>query len=110
MNATVGKNGLLCLAFPAVTCYAGNFLVKLLKLALLILIAGSNYIQTQTLKLEDVSAGAIIVEWMTSGRVAMGESWDFDSFRTENEIWLGGELLIRDAVCHIRLNHFPFLI
>jgi len=28
----------------------------------------------------------------------MGESWDFASFRTDNEIWLGEELLIRDAV------------
>lgn len=78
---TVEKNALMCLAFPPVTCYAG-----------------SEYEQSQIIKLKDESASAVVVEWTTSGRIALGESWDFSFFQTCNEVWLGNELLIRDAV------------
>jgi len=39
-----------------------------------------------------------MVEWTTSGRIAMGESWAFNVLETTNEVWLDGSLLIREAM------------
>jgi urease accessory protein len=81
LNANVERGALLCMVFPPVTCFAE-----------------AEYEQSQTVHLADLTSNVIIVEWATSGRMSTGESWDFSVLQTKSEVWLGSDLLVRDAV------------
>ncbi|KAG6033938.1 hypothetical protein E4U41_006772 [Claviceps citrina] len=64
----------------------------------------SLYTQTQVFNLE-TGASLCLLDWVTAGRTARGESWSFIKWTGRNEVWLrGGEqsprdrLLVRDTV------------
>jgi urease accessory protein len=67
--------------------------------------AGSAYAQKQIFHV--AHGGSVgIVDWVSEGRRARGESWDFTAWRGRNEIWTtwereskpGRRLLVRDSV------------
>ena len=54
--------------------------------------ADSAYVQRQEFHLAP-GAGLALVDWLTSGRAACGERWEFDRFQSRNEVWtLAGEI------------------
>lgn len=63
---------------------------------------GSVYSQNQIFQLAHDSS-LCLLDWVTCGRTARGENWDFTSWKGRNEIWLQGSdtklrLLVRDNV------------
>lgn len=60
--------------------------------------AGAVYEQTQTIELEDNSAGLVWLDWLTSGRPAFGERWAFDRYRSRTEIFVGGRRIMLDSL------------
>ncbi|KAJ1989550.1 hypothetical protein H4R33_002034 [Dimargaris cristalligena] len=81
LTATVAPGGcLVCLPSP-VTCFKE-----------------SRYLQNQRIELQDATSGLVLLDWMTSGRHSCGESWQFDLYNSTNTIYLGGTLLLKDAV------------
>lgn len=59
--------------------------------------AGSTYEQTQRYDLK-ASASVLILDWCTAGRVATGERWEFNGFRSRNEVWVEGVRVFQDAL------------
>ena len=69
--------------------------------------ASSRYAQVQTFDLHD-GASLGLLDWVSEGRRARGESWDFEAWRGRNEVWTvrrqtegskqTRKLLIRDSV------------
>ncbi|MSU35659.1 MAG: urease accessory protein UreD [Pedosphaera sp.] len=59
--------------------------------------AGSRFVQRQCF---DVAPGAelILLDWVTSGRSARGERWQFDCYESRNEVWVNGERTFADAL------------
>lgn len=68
--------------------------------------AESVYEQTQIFRLQGEGASLCLLDWVTQGRSARGEDWDFVRWYGRNEIWWSasasgtdkGRLLVRDAV------------
>lgn len=69
--------------------------------------AESVYEQTQIFHLQGESASLCLLDWVTQGRSARGENWDFVKWFGRNEVWWSsssgsatgrGRLLVRDAV------------
>lgn len=63
---------------------------------------GSVYEQSQIFTLA-YGASICLLDWVSNGRTARGENWDFRSWKGRNEIWMAGEsgsrrLLLRDNV------------
>ncbi len=80
LRASVGAGGLLVIGPDPVTCFAD-----------------ARYEQHQTIDLHP-DASLVLVDWMTSGRAAMGERWAMDRYISRNDIRVAGKLVIRDAV------------
>ncbi|KAL5606147.1 hypothetical protein BROUX41_006085 [Berkeleyomyces rouxiae] len=62
--------------------------------------ASSIYEQTQVFTI-DATSDVCILDWVSQGRVALGENWNFTKWTGTNEVWLAGEpnrLLVRDTV------------
>lgn len=59
--------------------------------------AGSSYRQRQEFHLES-TAGLMLVDWFCSGRIARGERWAFGNLESRNEIFVGGQPLLIDAL------------
>lgn len=57
----------------------------------------SVYEQKQIFKVGE-EANVCLLDWVSAGRTARGEEWDFTSWKGRNEIWAGGRLLLRDNV------------
>lgn len=57
----------------------------------------SVYEQKQIFKVGE-GANVCLLDWVSAGRTARGENWDFTSWKGRNEIWSGGRLLLRDNV------------
>lgn len=51
----------------------------------------------------------VIVDWITSGRHATGEKWDFELYKSSNHIFLGDQPLFLDTVTLLSLMLFKFL-
>ncbi|KAF9518243.1 hypothetical protein BS47DRAFT_1325545 [Hydnum rufescens UP504] len=81
LTARIRPNALLLLLPDPVTCFES-----------------SSYSQTQTFYLESVSSSAVILDWFTSGRMARGEEWDFERYRSVNEVWIAGRRIARDVM------------
>lgn len=79
-SAQVEAEGLLIVAPDPVVCFAH-----------------SRYRQTQALRVEP-SAGLVLVDWVTSGRRASGERWQFDDYSAHTEVDVGGRLALFDTV------------
>jgi len=41
----------------------------------------------------------LLLDWFTSGRIARGEEWQFDRYRSVNEVWIGE----RQVACDVLL-------
>ncbi len=59
--------------------------------------AGSGYAQRHEFHLAPGS-GLVLVDWLSSGRTECGERWAFDSFRSRNDVFVGGERLLLDSL------------
>lgn len=59
--------------------------------------AGASYSQRQEFELAP-DASLALVDWMSSGRVARGERWQFDSFSSRNVLRVGGDTVFLDAL------------
>lgn len=40
----------------------------------------------------------VILDWFTSGRFARGEEWQFDRYRSANEVWIGDRRVACDVL------------
>jgi urease accessory protein len=80
VQARVGTGALLALVPDPVVCFAD-----------------SRYAQTQRF---DVAAGAnlILVDWLSAGRIASGERWQFDEYVSTLRVEAGGTLVVHDAL------------
>lgn len=58
---------------------------------------GSEYTQRQVFHVAE-DAGLVVVDWFCSGRSARGERWQFLSYASRTEVWLGGRRLIVDSM------------
>ncbi|CEQ38953.1 SPOSA6832_00429, partial [Sporobolomyces salmonicolor] len=69
----------------------------------------ARYDQHQAVHLADGTSSLVLLDWYTSGRMAMngggqegapgaGEAWQFERYRSENEVWLAGERIAQDAL------------
>lgn len=57
----------------------------------------SVYEQKQIFKVGE-GANVCLLDWVSAGRTARGEEWNFHSWKGRNEIWSNGRLLLRDNV------------
>jgi len=80
LTADVEAGALLAVVPHAVTCFAE-----------------SRYKQRQVVRMAE-GANLVMVDWLTSGRVARGEEWAFESYETANDVLLDGQLLVHEAV------------
>jgi urease accessory protein len=60
--------------------------------------AASSYEQRQQFTLMP-TANLVLVDWMTAGRTARGERWNFQRYVSRNEIVRDGKTLLLDALC-----------
>ncbi|BGP04786.1 hypothetical protein JCM10049v2_000588 [Rhodotorula toruloides] len=60
----------------------------------------ARYSQRQVVHLLDRTSSLVLLDWYTSGRMGMGngEEWEFDKYRSENEIWLEGRRIAKDVM------------
>nr|XP_029146556.1 urease accessory protein D isoform X4 [Arachis hypogaea] len=80
-KARVGSNALLAIIPDPVTCFST-----------------ARYYQKQVFNVSS-NSNLVIVDWITSGRHESGEKWDFDLYRSINNIFLeGGEPLFLDTM------------
>ena len=80
LEARVADEGLLVVAPDPVVCFAG-----------------ARYEQTQRFALTGTAA-LVVVDWLTSGRRAMGERWAFDRYVGRLTVHHDGRLLVHDAL------------
>jgi urease accessory protein len=59
--------------------------------------SGSRYVQEQHVELDD-AASLVLVDWLTAGRIASGERWQFDGYTSRTFVRRSGTLLLHDAV------------
>ena len=57
----------------------------------------ASYNQHQKFHLE-ASASAVILDWITSGRMSMGEEWAFSRYYSVNEIYYEGKRIAKDVM------------
>ncbi len=57
--------------------------------------AGASYIQKTHIDLEE-GAGLLFIDWITPGRVARGEVFEYESLRWELDLKIGGKLVARE--------------
>ena len=79
MAAEIEQDGLLVLAPDPVVCFAQ-----------------ARYHQLQKFDLAD-EAGLVLVDWLSSGRRESGERWAFDTWVSQTEVRLCGQLIIHDT-------------
>lgn len=58
--------------------------------------AGSRYAQEQHIELHE-AASLVLVDWLTAGRMASGERWQFDGYTSRMFVRRSGALLLHDA-------------
>lgn len=68
-QATVGKNALLAVIPDPVTCFST-----------------ARYSQKQLFRVH-ADSNLVVVDWITSGRHASGEQWEFDLYMSKNHIY-----------------------
>jgi urease accessory protein len=80
LEATVGRDAVLVVAPDPVVCFAG-----------------STYRQDQYFDVHE-RGSLVFVDWMSSGRHASGERWQFDRYDSRVVIRHGGRDVVRDAL------------
>ena len=99
LRAHVARDGLLFLVPDPVVCFAG-----------------ARYRQSQSVQLGP-GAGLVLVDWVTSGRRAAGERWQFEEYVAHTEVTAGGRRALHDTLSlravhgdlHARLGRFDVL-
>lgn len=86
LSTDVEAGALLAIVPHAVTCFAD-----------------ARYKQTQVVRMAK-GANLVLVDWLTSGRMARGEQWAFDNYETSNDVLLDGQLLVHEAVIALLLS------
>lgn len=82
MDVSIDPEAFLLLLPDPITCFAS-----------------SSYSQSQTFRLSaDGRSSAVVIDWFTSGRMARGEEWSFERYRSLNEFWIGGKRVARDVM------------
>jgi len=59
--------------------------------------SGSRYTQEQHVELDE-GASLVLVDWLTAGRMASGERWQFDAYTSRTFVRRAGRLLLHDAL------------
>ena len=59
--------------------------------------AGSSYEQVQEWRLAPDS-GLVLLDWFSAGRMARGERWQFDHFRSRNDVFIGEKRVLVDSI------------
>jgi urease accessory protein len=80
LHATIAPGALLVISPDPVVCFAG-----------------SQYRQHQTFHL-DGTAGLVYVDWLTAGRRAAGERWQFDRYESRLTVRRDGRPVLLDAL------------
>lgn len=80
VRASVGRDARLMVVPDPVICFAG-----------------SSYRQVQRFELAD-TASLVFVDWLSSGRHATGERWQFDRYDSRVLIARGGRRIVHDAL------------
>jgi len=80
LDVSVQQDGVLLLLPDPVTCFSN-----------------AAYNQLQSFHLER-GASAVILDWITSGRMSRGEEWQFTRYYSVNEVWLGKKRVARDVL------------
>jgi len=80
LQAHVAGGGLLVLIPDPVVCFSG-----------------ARYRQSQAVRLDD-GAALVLVDWVTSGRRASGERWQFEEYVAHTAVTVGGRRALHDAV------------
>lgn len=80
LRVDVFVDGLLVLLPDPVTCFSE-----------------ASYNQIQTFRLQE-GASAVILDWLTSGRMSRGEAWKFSRYYSVNEVNIGGRRIARDTL------------
>ncbi len=81
LSASLDENATLVIAPDPVTCFAD-----------------SVYQQYQRFDLATDST-LIVIDWLTSGRRACGERWDFSRYASRLEVFLTGTRLLNESLC-----------
>jgi len=76
----LADNGLLLLLPEPVTCFRD-----------------ASYNQYQRFHIQD-NGSAVILDWITSGRLALGEDWAFSHYHSVNEIFHNGRRIAKDVM------------
>lgn len=58
----------------------------------------ARYNQKQVFRLASRSSSAVLLDWVTSGRISLGEEWVFQRYWSLNEVWVEGKRIARDAM------------
>jgi urease accessory protein len=80
LKATLGKESVLVLGPDPVQAFGGSL-----------------YRQWQEFHLQKES-GLVVVDWLSSGRVARGERWAFSRYESRNEIFVDGKRIAMDSL------------
>jgi urease accessory protein len=80
VRARVATGGLLVAMPDPVVCFAE-----------------ARYSQTQRFDIES-GANLILVDWLSSGRIASGERWQFEEYLSTLRVQAGGTLVVHDAL------------
>ena len=59
--------------------------------------ADSLYVQRQDFHLHP-TAGLVLVDWFSAGRLACGERWEFTRYESRNEVWIGDQRVFTDSL------------
>lgn len=81
LSVIIEEEALLLLLPSPVTCFAN-----------------ASYTQVQTFRLISATSSLVLLDSYTSGRMARGEEWSFDSYRSTNEIYISGKQVAKDAL------------
>lgn len=80
MDVNVRPGGSLFLLPDPVTCFRS-----------------ARYTQTQVFRVAKDSS-VVLLDWINSGRKALGEDWSFSRYYSLNELWIDGARIARDAM------------
>ena len=63
----------------------------------------ASYNQIQRFEITE-GGSAVILDWITSGRMSRGEEWDFSRYYSVNDIWHNGKRIAKDVT--LLENHY----
>jgi urease accessory protein len=81
MDVVISEESTLILLPDPVTCFRS-----------------ASYNQSQTFRLSRDAASLVVLDWVTSGRVALGEEWAFSRYYSANHVWVEGKRIVKDVM------------